>query len=170
MNAMQVPSGKLMQGPIGLELQFERTLNHSPEPVWSAMTASSELEKWIGRWEGDPATGEVTFYMTAEGDDFEPEAVSIRECVKHQQLQIDTSVGEGAWRLRFTLRPEGNGTALMFAQVVGGDPLGNVGPGWEYYLDRLVAALAEDDVDSVDWDAYYPSMSGYYESLRESSR
>ena len=41
----------------------------------------------------------------------------------------------------------------------------NVGPGWEYYLDRLVAAEAGRSVAEVDWDAYYPALSSSYADL-----
>lgn len=170
MNTVPTPSGTLAEGPNGLEVQFQRTLHYAPDTVWAALTESSELSKWIGYWEGDPASGAVNFYMTAEGDQVEPETVTIRECKKPLTLMIDTSVGEGAWQLRFTLRPDGDATVLMFAQALGNDALGSVGPGWEYYLDRLVAALAGNDVNAIDWDAYFPSMSAYYESLQEQAR
>ncbi len=39
----------------------------------------------------------------------------------------------------------------------------SVGPGWEYYLDRLVAAESDGDVDAIDFDRdYYPAMLEHY--------
>ena len=40
----------------------------------------------------------------------------------------------------------------------------SVGPGWEYYLDRLVAAESGGDPASLDFDDYYPSQSEHYRS------
>ena len=36
-------------------------------------------------------------------------------------------------------------------------------PGWEYYLDLLVAA--RDGGPTPEWDDYYPAQKGYYEAL-----
>ena len=33
----------------------------------------------------------------------------------------------------------------------------SVGPGWDYYLDRLVAAETGGDLADVDCDDYYPA-------------
>jgi hypothetical protein len=38
-----------------------------------------------------------------------------------------------------------------------------MGPGWEYYLDMLVAS--REDLPTPSFDDYYPAMKPYYESL-----
>ena len=43
------------------------------------------------------------------------------------------------------------------------DELGAYGPGWEYYLDMLVAA--RDDLPTPSLDDYFPAMKRYYEAL-----
>ena len=40
-----------------------------------------------------------------------------------------------------------------------------VGPGWEYYLDRLVAAETGADVAAIDFDDYYPAQSDHYRAM-----
>jgi hypothetical protein len=35
-----------------------------------------------------------------------------------------------------------------------------IGPGWEYYLDRLAAAMNGSPVP--DWDDYWPSLGSAY--------
>ncbi|GGT95339.1 hypothetical protein GCM10010177_62980 [Actinomadura citrea] len=37
---------------------------------------------------------------------------------------------------------------------------GEIGPGWEYYLDMLVAA--RDGSPEPDFDAYFPAMKPYF--------
>jgi hypothetical protein len=59
-------------------------------------------------------------------------------------------------------------TSLRFVQVLapgatGVEMAASVGPGWEYYLDRLGAALAGTDVDGIDWEAYAGGSSYYRE-------
>jgi hypothetical protein len=41
----------------------------------------------------------------------------------------------------------------------------NVGPGWEYYLDRLVAAETGGDPAAIEFGDYYPAMSEHYRTL-----
>lgn len=162
-----IPTGTVENGPRGPEIVLTRTFAAPIEAVWAAVTESERLERWIGRWEGDPATGSITFYMTAEGDDVEGEAFTILECEPPRRFSADTSVGEQTWHLRVDLSQVGETTTLRFAQLLGDDDMSNVGPGWEYYLDRLAASLAGSPVDKVDWSDYFPTMRAYYSGLSE---
>ncbi|MCI9887985.1 SRPBCC family protein [Micrococcales bacterium 31B] len=159
------PHGTLGEGPDGPELQIVRDIDASVEAVWAALTESSRLEEWIGRWEGDPTSGEVTFYMTAEGADAGAEQCSILECVPPRRLSLVTSVGPDSWRLRVELDATAAGTRLTFCQAVGSDPLDSIGPGWEYYLERLVRVLRGGDAKAVVWDEYFPHLSAHYAAL-----
>ncbi|GAA1056276.1 hypothetical protein GCM10017608_27740 [Agromyces luteolus] len=130
--------------------------------VWAAMTESERLERWIGRWEGEPSTGAVTFFMTAEGDDIEGEEFRIRECNPPHRFAADTRVGEQRWHVRFDLAHVDGSTVLTFSQVLGEDDPSSMGPGWEYYLDRLAAALDDADPGTVRFEQYYPAMREHY--------
>lgn len=72
------------------------------------------------------------------------------------------------WFGTFEVEPTTAGSSLTLSHLVT-DPssIENVGPGWEYYLDRLAAALGGTDPDHVDWEDYYPAMQPYYLALRE---
>jgi hypothetical protein len=133
----------------------------SSGPRW---TESERLERWIGRWEGDPRTGRIDFFMTAESDDPSAEEYLIEVCDPPHRFAGTTTAGGQRWRLRFELSERDGMTTLLFAQALV-DDVGDVGPGWEYYLDRLEAALEDRDVASVHWDAYYPAMKAYYSDL-----
>ena len=158
------PSGVLGEGPLGREIQLTRRFRAPIDAVWAAMTESERMQRWIGRWEGDPRTGRVDFFMTAEGEDVPASEYRIEVCDPPHRLVGSTSVGEEQWRLRFELDESDGVTTVVFAQAIV-DDVGSVGPGWEYYLDRLDAALADGDVAAVSWDAYYPTMRPYYEGL-----
>ena len=71
----------------------------------------------------------------------------------------------GQWHLELDLVEAAGVTTLTFAQRLHDPALArDVGPGWEYYLDRLVAAQAGADVAAVAWPDY-ERMSTYYEPL-----
>lgn len=144
-----------------------RRFRATADEVWRELTESERLERWIGRWEGDPKTGHVTFFMTAEGQEPEPEEYTILECDRPRRFAGDTSQGEGSWHLWFELAEETPGdTVLTFGQRLNpGEDVGSIGPGWEYYLDRLVAAQAGLDADDVRWDDYFPALQAPYERL-----
>lgn len=159
-----VPTGRIAKGPLGREIQLTRKFRSPIDAVWAAMTESERLERWIGRWEGDPRTGRVDFFMTAESEDPPAEEYRIEVCEPPHRFAGTTAVGEDQWHLRFELSEYAGVTTLLFAQKIVAD-LGDVGPGWEYYLDRLNATLADGDVAAVRWDAYYPAMRSYYSAL-----
>ena len=147
-------------------LVLTRTFAASADDVWRELTVSARLERWIGRWEGDPKSGHVAFFMTSEDPDAAPEEYTILECDPPRRFAGDTSAAGGAWHLWFELVPKGEVTLLMFGQRLNpGEDVGSIGPGWEYYLDRLVAAHQGRDVAAIVWDDYFPAMQPAYERL-----
>jgi uncharacterized protein YndB with AHSA1/START domain len=146
-------------------LEFERTFRAPIDDVWDAVTEPERLERWIGTWTGDPATGRVTFRMTAEGDDVPDETIWVDVCERPTRLVMRSMPpGEDApWRWELTLAESDGVTTLTFAQEVTGAELAlSVGPGWDYYLDRLVAAETGADVSAVDFADYEPALSEHY--------
>ncbi|NYF16752.1 uncharacterized protein YndB with AHSA1/START domain [Microbacterium sp. AK009] len=149
-------------------LVLRRTFSASAKKVWRDLTDPDRLERWIGTWEGDPADGRVVFRMTAEGENAPAETFTIRECDRPRRLVADTAVGEGTWHLWFELKEDEGETVLSFGQRLdGGEDVGSIGPGWEYYLDRLVAVRGGRDVAEIEWSAYYPALRAQYLALDE---
>ncbi|RYP88296.1 SRPBCC family protein [Nocardioides guangzhouensis] len=145
-------------------LVLTRTFRAPIEDVWAAVTEPSRMERWIGTWSGDPAEGQVLFRMTAEGEDAPAEPASIDVCDPPRRLVVRTQGGDGSqWQLELDLVEADGVTTLTFGQVMS-DPeaASQIGPGWDYYLDRLVASETGGDVGSVDFDDYYPSQSAHY--------
>lgn len=146
-------------------LVLEREFRAPAEDVWAALTDPDRLVRWIGTWTGDPASGEVAFRMTAEGEDAPEEAHRIIECDPPRRLVTESSPDADStiWRLELDLAEAGGTTTLSFAQRVGeGIPVDSVGPGWDYYLDRLRAAETTGEVAAVAWDDYYPALAEHY--------
>lgn len=147
---------------------LERTFGAPAADVWAAVTEPERLARWIGTWSGDPASGEVVFLMTAEGDDVDPATTTIHECDPPRRLVLSWDAGSdggGLWHVELDLAEADGVTTLSFAQRIPDLATGrDVGPGWEYYLDRLVAAETGGDVAAVAWPAY-EGMGEHYASL-----
>lgn len=145
---------------------YHRRFRASIDDVWAAITEPDRLARWIGTWSGDPSTGSVDFSMTAEGEDIQPARYLIDECSPPATLRVRTgpeSDPDAMWCFELDLVEADGITTLTFAQAM--DDAGmaeSVGPGWDYYLDRLVAVEGGETTESVVWDQYYPALASHY--------
>ncbi|WP_432477352.1 SRPBCC family protein [Nocardioides sp. GXQ0305] len=146
-------------------VEFRREFRAPITDVWASVTEPARLERWIGTWSGDPASGSIEFRMTAEGEDAPAETHRIVACDPPRHL-VTESTGAGeetVWRLELDLAEAGGVTVLTFAQrLEEAIQVESVGPGWDYYLDRLVVAHDGRDVAGVVWDDYYPALADHY--------
>lgn len=159
------PTGRIVHEGGRRALLITREFRAPIEDVWAAVTEPERLSRWIGTWAGDPASGRVAFTMTAE-EGAVAEDMEIRECDPPRLLAVTSHVGEEQWLLELRLEEHDGTTTLTFTQP-GIDPVQaeSVGPGWEYYLDRLVAVESGGDVGTIDFDRdYYPAMQEHYRS------
>jgi hypothetical protein len=90
--------------------------------------------------------------------------VRIDACEPPRRLAVSTSDESGKWRLELLLSATDGRTELQLVHHLDTtDGVGEMGPGWEYYLDMLVAA--RDGSPTVSFDDYYPAMKAYYDAL-----
>lgn len=158
------PTGHYEVKPDGLYLQFDRLFHAPIEDVWFSLTNPTATRAWIGTYTGSPATGGVRFKMTAEGDDAPWQNVSILECDAPHLFRIDVDNEPHSWRLQCRLREAGGLTTLTFAHRLDESTrVAEIGPGWDYYLDRLIAARA--GLAAPVWEDYFPRFSEHYRSL-----
>jgi uncharacterized protein YndB with AHSA1/START domain len=149
-------------------LVLTRTFRAPIDDVWAAATESHRLARWIGSWAGDPAAGRVTFRMLYEGEEATDEEFVIDECVPPRRLAVTTNMQYDenttvTWHLELDLAESDGVTTLTFAQPMPDPAMAeNVGPGWEYYLDRMVAAESGADPAEISFDDYYPAQSEHY--------
>jgi uncharacterized protein YndB with AHSA1/START domain len=158
---------------------FTRTFAAPIGDVWAACTEPARMERWIGTWTGDPASGEVVFRMTAEGDEVPAEVFLVEACEPPRRFVVrsrdaapfspDGSGPRVAWQHTLELSEVAGVTTLTFTQVVpdgpvGADMVASVGPGWDYYLDRLVTAFAGTDPGQIEFDPYL-ERSEHYRAL-----
>jgi uncharacterized protein YndB with AHSA1/START domain len=159
------PNGRIDQSTGGPPvLVLTRRFRAPIEDVWASITEPTRLERWIGTYTGDPVSGRIAFRMTAEAADAPAEEMEILQCDPPRLLAVRTQTPGGPWPLTLTLTDVDGGTELTFTQSeLDPSQAENIGPGWEYYLDRLVAAVTGGDVAAIDWDRdYYPAMADHY--------
>ncbi len=165
------PSGRIDLVADRLTLFVTRTFHAPIDDVWAAITEPERVARWLGTWTGDPSTGTVMFAMTFEGQEAPGDAMEIRECDPPRRLAVTSQVGEQRWYLDVDLSEADGVTTLAFSQPdVDAEDALSVGPGWEFYLDRLVAAETGGDVAAIDFERdYYPAMAEYYREQRDAA-
>jgi len=158
---MSTPSGRVEVRDGQHVLVLTRTFRAPVEDVWAAITEPDRLARWIGTWTGDPASGTVTWRMLFEGDDPGDE-MTIRVCEPPHRLHVTSRVGEELWRYDLDLTHADGVTTLTFAQPgIAPGLVGDVGPGWDYYLDRMVDVETGNDPALRSWDDYAPTGAHY---------
>jgi uncharacterized protein YndB with AHSA1/START domain len=160
-----VPSGKLRRRDDGgRDLVLTRTFRAGIDDVWASITESERTARWFASWTGDAGPGKVV-RMTLEFEEGRPESdLRIDACDPPHHLAVSAVDEHGSWKLEARLHEDDGVTTLTFVHHLDdqADP-GMVGPGWEYYLDMLVASR---DVGAPPaFDDYFPSQQPYYEGL-----
>ncbi|GAA1433051.1 SRPBCC family protein [Microlunatus lacustris] len=142
-------------------LRFERHYDAPAADVWSALTDPDRTARWLGRWTGDPASGQVLLTMAdEEGTPTEP--VTVDRCEPPTRLDVTMTTGDGPWPLTVLVTEEAGRTRLLFTHRLA-EPFdaSAVGPGWHYYLDRLGAVVAGVPVPD-DFTVYHPRLAAAY--------
>jgi len=154
--------GDVLHDGAGARVVFHRQYPDPIEDVWSAITEPERLERWIGTWTGEASVGAtVDFRMTTEGDEAGVERVTILACKPPRHLALEWTVPEQQlWRVEVTLEEAVGGTALTFVHhMADASGFTDIGPGWQYYLDRLEVALVGGVMP--EWDPY-PAHGDHY--------
>lgn len=160
-------TGRLERTERGADLVLLRSLALPVDETWAYLTDPDLTEQWFGPWEGDGRRGgSVRVRMRFE--DHEP-AVRLRivACEALERLEIEAEDEVGGWKLEFRLEPDGDDSLLFLIHHLEGSnvgEIGEIGPGWEYYLDLLVAAT--EGTERPGFDDYYPAMREAYLALR----
>ena len=140
---------------------LHRELRSRIGTVWAAITESDRLADWIGTYAGHGRPGgTVEFTVTGEvdagGEVAAPVTVAIVACVAPRHLVVDIpETPDRAWRVEVTLDEVADGTLLRFEQPVAeGVDVADIAAGWNWYLDRLGAALLGAPMPA--WADYLP--------------
>ena len=158
------PTGRLR----GNDLVLSRRFRASIEDVWTSITEPSSTARWFGRWEGKPGVGnEIRIQMGFE--DGQPWLTkTIEACEPPRRLVLTAVTGSLTSRLEIGLKAIADGCELEFIHhAIDRARVGEIGPGWEYYLDNLVASRG--DGPRPTFDTYYPAQKAYFLGLTSGS-
>ncbi|WP_427870753.1 SRPBCC domain-containing protein [Leucobacter luti] len=155
-------TGRVVATAAGRDLIVPRSLAMPIAEAWIFVSDSEHTEQWFGPWEGDGRTG-GSIRVRMRFEEGHPEIrMNVLACEAPARLALK-SVGEyGSWDLELRLEEDGEeDTLVSLVHHLGeDDAVGEIGPGWEFYMDLLVAAT--EGTEEPTFDQYYPSMSGHY--------
>ncbi|MGO1926279.1 MAG: SRPBCC domain-containing protein [Brachybacterium tyrofermentans] len=153
----------------GADLVLARTVAAPAARIWEHLHCSELLATWFGTFTGDPASGSVMVTMAAEPGEATASEYTIHACEPGRLLTVSSSMGEDTWRLSLELADADGGDGARVAlrhHDVPLEMLQYVGPGWEWYLDRLTGAVTGGEVPGMDvWDSRYMTLSEDYAAL-----
>lgn len=145
----------------GNDLILTRTFRAAIEEVWASLTKSDRTALWFGPWEGRTGPGEIVRLQLVHEKGQPWTNLTIEECEAPRRLVVQMKDDAGEWRIELTLTQTDHTTELRLVQPLSDWKLaGDVGPGWEYYLDMLVAAREGKALPS--FEDYYPSQKAHY--------
>lgn len=155
------PTGRL----VGDDLVLTRTFHAPVADVWASLTASERTARWFGPWQGDGAPGGSIKVQMVHEEGGPWMDMTIDACEAPHRLALSAVNEHGDWYLDLVLAEDAGVTELRFTQRLT-DPasVGEIGPGWEFYLDALVAS--RDDRPMPTFDDYYPAMKAHFEAQR----
>ena len=156
------PTGRIIRtGPESYDLTLIRRFSEPPAALWSSFTDSAQAASWFGRWEGAPSRGGSVDLQMLYEEGLPWSRLQISECTAPELLRLLVQDEYGSWDLEIRLQGSREGTRLEFIHHLE-DPLAaeSVGPGWEYYLDRLTAVRGGGTVP--EFEDYYPGQGPYF--------
>ncbi|GAB7036873.1 MULTISPECIES: SRPBCC family protein [Catenuloplanes] len=155
------PTGRLF----GNDLVLTRTFRACIDDVWASLTESDRTARWFGPWRGEAGPGRRIEVRMVQEEGGPWTTMTIEACEPPARLAVSSVDDSGSWHLELLLSERDGVTELRFVQhLTGTEGVGEVGPGWEFYLDALVAS--RDGGPAPVFDDYYPSMKEHFESQR----
>ncbi len=157
-----VPTGRILETADGVDLVLTRLIRGSIDDVWASITESERTARWFGRWEGDAAPGSTVRVQLGFEEGSPWADARIESCEPPEHLAITTIDAAGNWHLDVRLSATaGERTELTFVQHrENTDGVGDIGAGWEYYLDNLIAS--REGTTLPQFADYFPAMQDYY--------
>ena len=159
------PTGSWTPTATGGDLVITRIFRAPIEDVWASVTESERTARWFGPWKGDAAPGRTIQVQMVHEEGQPWMDMTIEACEPPRRLALSSVNDDGSWYLDMVLTDSGGVTELRFTQhLTGTESVGEIGPGWEYYLDALVAS--RDGQPAPDFNDYYPAMKDHFEAQR----
>lgn len=150
----------------GLTLTLTRDVAIPVEELWSWITDSDRTARWYGPWSGEGRVG-ATIQVTMASEEGSPTMrMRITECSRPHRLGLASDAPPPfAWPLALecAARDGGSSITLRHTQIPAEMSLGDIGPGWEFYLDHLVCAI--EGREAAPFEDYLRDLSERYAAL-----
>jgi uncharacterized protein YndB with AHSA1/START domain len=155
------PNGRLS----GNDLVLTRTFRAPIHDVWTSVTSSESTARWFGPWERVAGEDDKKIRVQMAYEEGKPWLDgTIEKCDAPHLLTVRTKSAYGEKVLSMKLTHAADTTTLEFVHhQVNRKAIGELGPGWEYYLDMLVAS--REGTELPKFDAYYPAQKDYFAAL-----
>ncbi|MEV4537588.1 SRPBCC family protein [Asanoa sp. NPDC049518] len=151
------PTGRLF----GNDLVLTRTFRAPVSDVWASLTEPERTARWFGPWKGAAAPGSTIEVQLVQEEGQPWMDFTIEACEPPSRLALTAD----DWHLDLVLAEDGGVTELRFTQhLTDPEGVGSIGPGWEFYLDALVASREDRPLPS--FDDYYPAMKDHFDAQR----
>ncbi|MEV0227419.1 SRPBCC family protein [Streptomyces sp. NPDC050704] len=158
------PIVRLVPTADGDDLVHTRTFGAPIDDVWASVTEPERTARWFGPWEGDAGPGRTVRARMAYEEGAPWCDLLIEVCEPPRRLAVSMSDEAGDWHMELRLSESAGTTELQLVHhLTTTKGIGEIGPGWEYYLDMLVAA--RDGTEAPSFDDYYPAQRAHFESL-----
>lgn len=161
------PTGRLDRTSTGSDLVLTRSFRAPAEDVWTSLTEPDHTARWYGPWQGEAAPGRTIKVQLLFEDQAPWTEMRIDACEPPRRLAVSSTDQSGTWRIEVLLSEADGTTKLQLVHHLDRDTeaqIGDIGPGWEFYLDMFVAA--RDGSARPDFGDYYPAMKPHYDNLR----
>ncbi|UNX54821.1 SRPBCC family protein [Georgenia sp. TF02-10] len=156
------PTGELRRTAEGYDLVLARTFAAPIDDVWASVTEPERTALWFGAWRGTARPGGTIEVQLGFEDGAPWTTARIEACEPPHRLAVTTSDQAGSWHLELLLAEAGGTIELRLVHhLTSTAGVGDIGPGWEYYLDLLVAA--RDGSPRPRFEDYHPSTSAHFE-------
>lgn len=165
-------TGTITQTELGFELVVSRTVSLNLAEAWRYVSEPALTALWFGSWQGDGRPGGVIdVFMGFEGDEVPASVMTVLACEAPELLTVQGAAESGGWKISMrlaALASNGQHTRTVVSLVHhldDTDGVGDIGPGWEYYMDLFAAAAAGQRVagDAAPaFDEYYPALSAHF--------
>jgi len=158
------PTGQLFTTEAGSDLVLSRTFRAPIGDVWASLTESDRTTRWFGPWKGEPGPGQMIEIQMVFEEGAPWLEARIEACEPPNRLAVSTINEHGTWQLELLLSEvDGTTQVRLVHHLESTEAVGEVGAGWEFYLDLLVAART--GTPTPDFADYYPSMKPYFQGL-----
>lgn len=145
----------------GYDLILTRRFRATASDVWASIVEPERTARWFGTWRGEGAPGRTVRIQLGFEENTPWCDLRIDDCEAPHRLAVSMIDSTGEWHMEVRLTEADGWTHLELIQHLADPGLAkDTGPGWEYYLDMLIAS--RDGLPLPDFADYYPQQAEYF--------